>query len=77
MLRLAKYHGQAVCSATIPLLTLPRSRRVPKPIKNANALKRTMLDARSEKEERRRKHSSAGEHKPKAERKKAVIVEQT
>jgi len=36
-----------------------------------------MLDARRVKEERRRKHSRAGESKPKAERKKVVIVEQT
>jgi WD repeat and SOF domain-containing protein 1 len=36
-----------------------------------------MLDARSAKEERRRKHTRAGASKPKAERKKLVVVEQT
>jgi WD repeat and SOF domain-containing protein 1 len=36
-----------------------------------------MLDARRVKEERRRKHTRAGEHKPKAEKKKVVIKEQT
>jgi WD repeat and SOF domain-containing protein 1 len=43
----------------------------------ASKLKRTMLEARRVKEERRRTHSRAGESKPKAERKKAVIVEQS
>ena len=43
----------------------------------AGQLKRTMLDAARVKEERRRKHTRAGESKPKAERKKLVIAEQS
>ncbi|KAH9931500.1 WD40 repeat-like protein [Fomitopsis serialis] len=54
-----------------------RSRHIPKPVYKASQLKRTMLDARRVKEERRRKHTRAGETKPKAERKKIVIAEQT
>ncbi|CCL99389.1 uncharacterized protein FIBRA_01407 [Fibroporia radiculosa] len=54
-----------------------RSRHIPKPVHKAGQLKRTMLEARRVKEERRRKHSRAGENKPKAERKKLVIAEQT
>lgn len=54
-----------------------RSRHLPKPVHKAAELKRTMLDARRVKEERRRKHTRAGESKPKAERKKVVVVEQT
>ncbi|PCH36876.1 WD40 repeat-like protein [Wolfiporia cocos MD-104 SS10] len=54
-----------------------RSRHLPKPVYKAAQLKRTMLEARRVKEERRRKHSRAGETKPKAERKKVVITEQT
>jgi len=47
---------------------------VPKAIKNATSLKRTMLEASVEKEDRRRKHSRKGEANPKAERKKLVIA---
>jgi len=54
-----------------------RSRHLPKPVYTAAKLKRTMLDARRVKEERRRKHTRAGESKPMAERKKVVLVEQT
>lgn len=54
-----------------------RTRHLPKPVYQASNLKRTMLDSRRVKEERRRKHTRAGENKPKAERKKVVIVEQT
>jgi len=54
-----------------------RTRHVPKPVHQATKLKRTMLDAQHVKEERRRKHTRAGESKPKAERKKVVIAEQT
>lgn len=53
------------------------TRHVPKPVHKASQLKRTMLDARRVKEERRRKHTRAGDSKPKAERKKVVITEQT
>ncbi|KAJ6567685.1 WD40 repeat-like protein [Mycena vulgaris] len=53
-----------------------RSRHIPRPVYQASKLKRTMLDAQRVKEERRRKHTRAGEDKPKAARKKLVIVEQ-
>ncbi|KAJ7621127.1 WD40 repeat-like protein [Roridomyces roridus] len=53
-----------------------RSRHVPRPVHQAAKLKRTMLEAQRVKEERRRKHTRAGESKPKAERKKLVVVEQ-
>jgi WD repeat and SOF domain-containing protein 1 len=56
---------------------IQRNRHLPKPVYQAAKLKRTMLDARAVKEERRRKHTRAGESKPNAERKKVVIVEQT
>ncbi|EMD36877.1 hypothetical protein CERSUDRAFT_51790 [Gelatoporia subvermispora B] len=54
-----------------------RSRHIPKPVYKAAQLKRTMLDAQRVKEERRRKHTRAGENKPKAEKKKVVIAEQS
>ena len=54
-----------------------RSRHIPKPVYKAAALKRTMLEAQRVKEERRRKHTRAGESKPKPERKKVVIAEQS
>ncbi|CCA76785.1 hypothetical protein PIIN_10771, partial [Serendipita indica DSM 11827] len=53
-----------------------RSRPTPKAIRTAAQLKRTMLDAAAEKEDRRRKHSRRGETNPKAERKKVVVVTQ-
>jgi WD repeat and SOF domain-containing protein 1 len=53
-----------------------RSRHVPKPVLKAGELKRTMLEAQRVKEERRRKHTRAGEDKPRAERKKLVLAEQ-
>jgi WD repeat and SOF domain-containing protein 1 len=53
------------------------NRHLPKPVYQAAKLKRTMLDTRAVKEERRRKHTRAGESKPNAERKKVVIAEQT
>ncbi|TDL27849.1 WD40 repeat-like protein [Rickenella mellea] len=54
-----------------------RSRRLPQPVHKAAKLKHTMLEARRVKEERRRKHTRAGESKPKAERKKIVLAEQS
>ncbi|EJD51858.1 WD40 repeat-like protein [Auricularia subglabra TFB-10046 SS5] len=53
-----------------------RSHHVPKPVYKAAKLKRTMLEARRVKDERRRAHTRAGESKPKAAKKTAVIVEQ-
>lgn len=63
------------CLLTIRLFL--RSRRLPKPVYTASQLKHTMLEARRVKEERRRKHTRAGESKPKAEKKKVVIAEQS
>lgn len=54
-----------------------RSRHIPKPVYQASKLKGTMLEAKRVKDERRRKHTRAGESKPKAERKKLVLAEQT
>ncbi|TFY83239.1 hypothetical protein EWM64_g775 [Hericium alpestre] len=54
-----------------------RSRHIPKPVYKAGELKRTVVEAARVKEERRRKHTRAGESKPKAERKKVVIAEQS
>lgn len=59
------------------LVILLRTRHIPRPVYKAAELKRTMLDAQRVKEERRRKHTRAGESKPKAERKKIVVAEQT
>ncbi|THU98592.1 WD40 repeat-like protein [Dendrothele bispora CBS 962.96] len=56
---------------------IARQRHLPKPVYSAAKLKTTMLDARRVKEERRRKHTRAGESKPTAERKKVVITEQS
>jgi WD repeat and SOF domain-containing protein 1 len=70
-------------TVTIVLLRLTRAhkshsnRHLPKPVYQAAKLKRTMLDTRAVKEQRRRKHTRAGESKPNAERKKVVIAEQT
>jgi len=54
-----------------------RTRHLPKSIHQTSKLKRTMLEAQRVKEERRRKHTRKGETKPKPERKKLVIVEQS
>ncbi|KJA23813.1 hypothetical protein HYPSUDRAFT_39294 [Hypholoma sublateritium FD-334 SS-4] len=54
-----------------------RTRHLPKSVHQTAKLKTTMLEAQRVKDERRRKHSRAGESKPKAERKKLVITEQT
>ncbi|KAF9238927.1 WD40 repeat-like protein [Melanogaster broomeanus] len=56
---------------------ISRTRYLPKPVYQAAKLKRTMLEAQRVKQERRRKHTRAGESKPKAERKKIVLTEQT
>ncbi|VDB87124.1 unnamed protein product [Peniophora sp. CBMAI 1063] len=54
-----------------------RSRHIPKPVYKAGQLKRTMLEAQRVKEERRRKHTRAGESKPKAAKQKFVLAEQS
>ncbi|KAF9268797.1 WD40 repeat-like protein [Marasmius fiardii PR-910] len=56
---------------------IARTRHLPKPVYSASKLKTTMLEARRVKEERRRKHTRSGESKPKAERKKVVVAEQS
>lgn len=58
-------------------LNIRRGRHLPQPVYKANQLKRTMLEARRVKDERRRKHTRAGESKPKAEKKTVVVREQT
>lgn len=54
-----------------------RTRHLPKSVYQASKLKRTMLEARRVKDERKRKHTRAGETKPKAVRKKVVLAEQS
>ncbi|KAF8548294.1 WD40 repeat-like protein [Imleria badia] len=56
---------------------ISRMRHLPKSVYQASKLKRTMLEAQRVKEERRRRHTRAGESKPKAERKKVVLAEHT
>ncbi|CAL1710018.1 unnamed protein product [Somion occarium] len=56
---------------------ISRTRHIPKPVHKAGQLKRTMLEAQRVKEERRRKHTRAGESKPTAEKRKVVIAEQS
>jgi DDB1- and CUL4-associated factor 13 len=51
-----------------------RSRPVPKAIKAAAQLKKTMSNAAAEKEDRRRKHSRKGETNPKAEKRKLIVT---
>lgn len=55
---------------------IDRQRRVPKAIKTAQKLKHTMLEAERTKEDRRRKHSKAGQSKPKAARKDTILAQQ-
>jgi hypothetical protein len=66
--------NRSVSFIYLPSLHVARSRPVPKAIKTATSLKKAMLDASAEKEDRRRKHSRKGESNPKAERKKLVIA---
>ncbi|KAF9485601.1 WD40 repeat-like protein [Pholiota conissans] len=54
-----------------------RTRHLPKSVHQTAKLKTTMLDARRVKDERRRAHTRAGETRPKPERKKVVVAEQT
>jgi hypothetical protein len=87
MPRLERSRGKCRCtspSSTIEghlylqrLRNMRRGRYLPKPIYKANQLKRTVLEARRVKEERRRKHTRAGETKPKGEKKTVVVREQT
>lgn len=54
-----------------------RRRNLPKAIRNASKLKKTMVDSQKTKEENSRLHTQAGQTKPKSEKKKSVIKEQT
>lgn len=54
---------------------IAKQRSVPKAIKSAQKLKRTMLEAQRVKEERRRKHTKKGQSKPKPARKEAIVGE--
>ncbi|KAL4065927.1 WD40 repeat-like protein [Scleroderma citrinum] len=56
---------------------ISRARHLPKAVHQASKLKQTMLEAQRVKEERRRKHTRAGDSKPKAERKNVVLAERT
>lgn len=61
---------------TLTSIVADRQRFLPKPIHNAENLRRTMLDARGKKEENRRAHAPKGVDaeslKPKSERKRAI-----
>ncbi|WRT70645.1 uncharacterized protein IL334_007643 [Kwoniella shivajii] len=63
-------------SAEKGVRSVKERRHVPQSIHNATKLKREMIESRKVKEDRRRDHSRKGRDKPKAERKKTVIVEQ-
>lgn len=54
---------------------ISKQRRVPKAIKTAQKLKTTMLDAQRTKEDRRRKHTKAGQSKPKPARQDAILAQ--
>ncbi|KAF9504687.1 hypothetical protein BS47DRAFT_630940 [Hydnum rufescens UP504] len=59
-------------------LNCGRNGHIIRKLARSNAkLKQTMLDAQRVKEERRQKHSRAGETKPKAEQRKVVGAEQS
>lgn len=64
-------------SSVVFCLNLFRTRHLPKSVHQTAKLKQAMLEARRVKEERRRKHTRAGESKPKAEKKKVVVIEQS
>jgi WD repeat and SOF domain-containing protein 1 len=52
-----------------------KQRKVPKAVKGAQKVKRTMIDAERVKEERRRKHTKAGNSKPKPARQSAILAQ--
>lgn len=62
-------------SDTGDVKAISRRRHLPQPIKAAQRLKRTMLDAERNKEERRRAHSNKKNEKPVSERKKSILSE--
>ena len=77
MLKSAKSLGTLTVILFFTLLIFRRVRHLPKSVYKASKLKHTVLEAQRVKEERRRKHTRAGESNPKPERKKVVIAEQT
>jgi WD repeat and SOF domain-containing protein 1 len=54
---------------------IDKQRRVPKAIKQAQKLKRTMIEAQRVKDDRRRKHTKAGQSKPKPARQDVVLAQ--
>lgn len=62
-------------SGTGDVRAISRRRNLPQPIKAAQRLKRTMLDAERTKEERRRSHSKKKHEKPVSARKKSIVSE--
>jgi WD repeat and SOF domain-containing protein 1 len=75
--KVQRYVVTWIGEAIVHLNAIARSRHIPKPVHKAAQLKRTMEEAQRVKEERRRRHTRAGESKPKAARKKVVIAEQS
>jgi len=56
---------------------IARKRHLPKSVHATSKLHHTITEAARVKEERRRKHTRAGDSKPKAERRKVVLAEQS
>lgn len=54
---------------------ISKQRNVPKAVKGAQKVKRSMLDAERVKDERRRKHTRLGESKPKPARQSAILAQ--
>lgn len=54
---------------------ISKQRKVPKAVKGAQKVKRSMLDAERVKEDRRRKHTRAGDSKPKPARQSAILAQ--
>ncbi|KAE8245115.1 hypothetical protein A4X13_0g6079 [Tilletia indica] len=61
-------------SGTAEVKRIERQRNVPKQIKQAQSLKRTMLESQRRKEEHRRRHTKKGNTKPQAARKEAILA---
>ncbi|KAK0545999.1 Protein sof1 [Tilletia horrida] len=61
-------------SGTAEVKKIERQRNVPKQIKQAQTLKRTMLEAQRRKEDHRRRHTKKGNTKPQAARKEAILA---
>jgi len=61
-------------SGTAEVKKIDKQRNVPKQIKQAQALKRTMLESQRRKEEHRRRHTKKGNVKPQAARKEAILA---